>query len=866
MANLRVLAYTGLSTAEVAKSLATLNQKEQEKINEQKQTLSSIPEADLEFSSETPDLKEEEQKERPELTQEEVMRKKRHNQMLLQGQYKFETYVQKRITECTKNGTDLFAEVTFESKEWDTLKTNPEVKAYLAYNPELKFEASENIYSIEHDKGIGELDKKGNKITPQMLTLSNRKIEEINWADYGVDIEALLKKYELGTIRLGGILQSDSKNTTQRPVLSYHLSSGPEKKDTRRREHLLIEDIELALLKKHPFVYTGGDGQVNKIIIGQDGKIATKNGRMIANKEMEEVLDGITRVKITEHHVSDPTVKQRHAEVDGVFIGLTTVSNQQNKTEGDGNAKMSSETVAAIDSANVSPNSKILDNQILPPEGSEGNYATGNRSSDHNPVVVINKMDGETWARIFSGGILQEGFKKFLDPHSFLNDKAFVKGKVSNEYLRADARFTAKFYALLVSNLVRAKIQNPKEKPRVDDKAIKTANQKTSLGYMEEFFNSLAEININPLKSSDEILARINFEDKEQMSALDTALENIGMKPIESSAHMREILEDAYQDDARRLCIALNNMGIDAFKSAEDILSTYASTNRTDAKKLAEAVNKILQVQAVDDLNTAQEEKKGEAHAAFTHELRQAFRNSVIELQDSDEFDTCFFPYANEDYLKAHGYVRKLDMVPEELCGDIEKIQTETFAKNADKFLEFANGKSPTGSRSPLQQLFQTMFGRELAGGFVIVAGKTPTSEEVVLAVIIENSLEFFRVHANGNSIVINPVDVGHVDTVTLEITETTTKGLADQAKNGTVGELYAKMIKGIEKFYGESRKNELDLQSKQEQTAEKPVTIRVYSGGGNRYASFSPPASPKPVPDANVPQQEHTAQTGLAM
>lgn len=782
---------------------------------------------------------------------EQVVQNKLHKSMVIRGEKKFVDYMEERIRQSKEGGKNLFAEINFGSEKKAQVLADPNVKAYLREKPEFKFEPVDSIHFIEHNKGIGQPDKKGKQTTPGILTLSNAEIEEIDLSEYGTSLDALIMKHGLPAIKLAMTFVLNSTKTEKTPVLAYHLISGTEQEkiDKRTIETALIKEIELALLKKHPFVYDGGDGQVNWVKISkQQGKPEVKKGRMVRNEEVATVLDQMESVTVTSLELPAVKVKQRHVRIDSKFKGLSTASNQQEKTTPDADAKIQSKTVRSHQVGDL-PNRMILNHKTLPPEGSEEYLATGDKVSDHEPVV--HKDKGEEITRIFSGGLSQEHPKTFQNPRDFLNDNAFVKDNqgnevISDEYFLADIKFTGKLYALLISNCARAKIINPTEKPIVDSKAIRPENQKTSLGYMEDFYNSLATINIDPFKSYAEIAERIHFNDENQIANLTTELNKMGMRPVTSSAEMQTIFESKDKTNARRLCIALNNIGIDPFKTEQDIMSTYDSENDYEAKKLVETVNKLLQVQAVDDLDAIQEEKKQETHTLFTHELRKAFKSSFVELQDSDEFDKGYYPYAHENHVKEHGYVRKLDMVPDELRQDIEAAEKATFEEIADSILEYANAKSDTGNRSPINRLFQKAFNREVAGGFVKVANKTPNSEEVTLAVCIENAILFFKTHASGKEIIIQ------------NITETSTKGLGKQAKNGQIGELYADTIKTVEAFYSECRRNELSQQNQHEQT-QGQAPLLIYTGG-NRYGSFTtPPASPlqSPVAVATVASEE---------
>lgn len=756
----------------------------------------------------------------------------RHTQMVKQGQIKFESYMQKRINESKKQGKDLFAKIDFESKDKDELLQDPDVKAYLRNKPEFKFEPLGKINFHEFKQGIGKPNKKGELTTPDILIMSTDEIEEIKLADHDINLDTLLANRGLEAIRYAGALLKDPQNPDLvQPLIVDHLSSGSDdaKKETRKNEIKVIEDIELALLKKYPQVYTDGDDQVNQVEISSDGEIKVADDTMVLNPELPEILAARQRDTVAELAMSKPKEKQRHAGLKGKFLGLSTESNQD-KTVKDAGGKLQAKTIKAYNPEIDMPNSKVK--QTLPSAGTQLIYATGTKSSDHEPVIVRKVNQGKKEARIVSGGIIQTGFKKFQALRESFNERAIVKNEQGNEVLSeeaylADVKLVGKLFSLLTSNLVRAKIINPSETPSVDSIAIKEKDQKTSLGYMEEFYNSLAKINIDPIKSPKEIIASIDFNDVGLISRLAIELNKMGMQPIKSPEDMVEIFKAKDKTQARKLCFALNNMGIDPFKSEQDMMATFNSCDRVAAKKLSEAINKILQVQAVDNLE-AQEEKKQEAPASFTQELRDAFRNALIQEQESEEFNEGYFPYTSEEHKKAHGYLEKTDLefAPEELSAPIRAREQATFAANAEKFLAEANKKSPTQSRSPVQQMMQAMFNRERAGGYGVVANETPSSEKVILNVCVENALLYFGEHVNGAS------------KITHSITETSTKGLGAQAKNGEVGALYTGVIMDMDRFYDACRRQSLQQKLAEENTRTSGNLYRMSASSSRPTAS----------------------------
>ncbi|GEM_PF-4485969 len=769
---------------------------------------------------------------------------KHHDEwMIKQGKKKFYAYEEARIRQSKKDNLD--ADINFDNEDKAKLLADPQVRAFLRQRPEAKFVPADVIHTLEHNDGIGEVDKKGKQTAPAILTVSNAPIEKIILANYGINLDQLLAANKLSTIKIGlTFVPNPEDSTGKTPVFAYHLTSGPEKekRDTRDRENNLIAQIQVELLKKHEFIYSGGDSQVNHVVL-KDGKPQVENGRMVLNKEIKEVLNKITLVTVARWKPSKPKIKKRGArDEQDKSLGLSTVSNQQEKGA-DASAKIEAKTIVARKADDL-PNGAVVNSQPLPVEGSEKNLATGKKVSDHHPVA--DHKEGEKIIRIFSGGLLQEGPKEFQDPHAFYNQNAFVKDNEGNDVvsyktLRDSTQLVAKFYALLVSNCLKTKLFNPEEKPRLALKEYDT--QKTSLSYMEDFYNLLAKINIDPLKSSEDLLKSVDFNNADQMMRLNNELSKFGERFTES------------KKDVRKFCMALNNTGIDPFKTEEEIMSTYDARNEDHQKILVEATNKILQVQALDDLDPIKEEKSENQqvpHADLAHQLRAAFKNTVIELQKSDEFEKYYFYYATDSHVQLHGYSHRVeidadpDLIPYELAQDIQELNHEKFNKVADSIVGEANARTPNGGRSPINKFFQTAFNMELAGGFVKVANKTPNSREVTLSVCIENALLFVSTDVSG--------DEGHI------LIHNITEAMESKAKPGVTGKLYAQVITQSEAFYAECRNHVLSQDNQYEQT-QGQVTMRVYSGGErNRYASFStPPASPQHSPTATVsdePQQ----------
>lgn len=533
---------------------------------------------------------------------------------IMRGEEKFLDFMMENIWSSKKGGEDLFAEIKFDEEKKAQLLEDKHVKAFLK-NSHSEFKPINKIYSLEHTTGIGEPDKKGKQTTPEILTISTAELTEIKLAEYGIDINELLKKHELATIRLALTFVTDSNNPEEKqPVLAMHLSSGNDdaKKATRKAEEALIEEIQLALLKKHKVIYTGGDGQVNRVKINKDGKPTIKNGRMVENDELRAVLASIKEVTYTDLEFTDVKLKMRGINIGVIpeFKGLSTVSNQQEKTEPDAGSKFKAGTVRAYQAGDL-PNSKLLDEQILPPEGSEDVLATSKQLADHVPITAHSQE--EKLARIYAGGLSQEGFKAFQDPHDFYNSSAFTRDKqgnevVSDETLMASVTFTGKFYSLLISNCLRVKVRNIQEKPIVDSMAIKPDKQMTSFGYMQEFYASLVQLKIDPFKSADEIVNSIDFTDENLMRSLSAQLKLMGLDEITSREELHSALQD--KNKSTTVCMVLNAIGLDPFKSEEEILSAYQSLDRSGANKFVVAMNKLLQVQAIDDdLSDKNEEK-----------------------------------------------------------------------------------------------------------------------------------------------------------------------------------------------------------------------------------------------------------------
>lgn len=777
---------------------------------------------------------------------------KRHDErMIKQGKKKFYAYKEARIRLSKKDNLD--ADINFDSEDKVKLLEDPQVRAFLAQRPEAKFVPASVIHTLEHNDGIGEPDKKGKKTAPAILTLSNAPIEKIILANYGINLDQLLAENNLSTIKIGlTFVPNPEDSTGKTPVFAYHLTSGPEKEkqDTRERENNLIAQIQVEFLKKHAFIYSGGDGQVNHVVL-KDGKPQVENGRMVLNKEIEKVLNKITLVTVERWKSSKPKIKKRGArDEQDKSLGLSTVSNQQEKGA-DASAKIEAKTIVARKVDNL-PNGAVVNSQPLPVEGSEKNLATGKKVSDHHPVVDHKK--GEKIIRIFSGGLLQEGPKEFQDPHAFYNQNAFAKDNegndvVSYQTLRDSAKLVAKFYALLVSNCLKTKLFNPEEKPRLALKEYDT--QKTSLGYMEDFYNLLAKINIDPLKSSEDLVKSVDFNNVDQMKRLNGELSKFGLSVI-SSQEMVEYLES--KRVARKFAVALNNIGIDPFKTEEEIMSTYEARNEDHQKILVEATNKILQVQALDDLDSTKEEKSENQqvpHADLAHQLRAAFKNTVIELQKSDEFEECYFYYATDSHVQQHGYSHKLeidadpDLISYELAQDILELNLnhEKFSKVADFIVGEANARTPNGGRSPINKFFQTAFNMELAGGFVKVANKTPNSREVTLSVCIENALLFVNTDVS--------VDEGHI------IIHNITEAMESKAKPGVTGKLYAQVITQSEAFYAECRNHVLSQQNDNVQQ------VTFYFGGkGNQHTSFAKSTSAPSSTTSSVEQAPEQGQS----
>ncbi len=748
------------------------------------------------------------------LTEEETLR-------LIQerGEKKFYNYAAQRARISKKE--DLFARTDFGTEEeQSTLIKDADVAAYLESLPDF---TPGSVFAVEHSEGIGQVVK-GKQTAPNILTLSNVPVKKIDLSEYGLNLDDLLKEFGLTTIKMSvDHVMSGIGVTDDAPVIGYHLTSGgeKEKQETRQKEIKLIQKVMIAVDKKHGHFYSGGDSNDNLIKISLSGKTPEiKDGHMVMNESIREVLDGLNGVTLELLNYSNVKIKERGPRINRQLLGPGSSTNQQDKYKSDAASKFRAEK-GTVRREGDKRNSELLAHYPLPREGTEEYLATSDSVSDHRPSLIEDVK--KEIAVAFRGGQLQEGPKAFTDPKKlFKYPEAFKKDENGNEIIKeevikADVEAIKKFYALLVSNCARTPLENPLEIPKVDPNAIK--EPLTALGYLDNFYQSLSKIGIDPFVSDDEMVAQFNFDDVEQVNRLNVSLKKIGMPPIRTAEELKAALiakeqaggapEDKQKDHQRAsfVRLALRDAGINPFKSEEKMMSTFRYTDENQLDKLAEAVNKFLRVQAIEP-----EEKE----AAFTTELRKSFKKSMIELFKSDEFEEGYHQWANPEHVKEYGHIRR-GSVPNENAA-LEAL--------ADSILEYANAPSDSGSRSPLNRWFQKALRREISGGYVIVAGKMPTVQDMRRELCIENGLYY-------------AIERARRKTFVLKITETSTKGLGINSKEPLVGKLYAETAEDFLWFIKNRQTALLQMTAQAEQNANATLSGKA-KASANPYSSFS--------------------------
>ncbi len=704
---------------------------------------------------------------------------------------------------------DLFAKIDFGTEqEKSQLLEHADVQAYLQDNPE--FEPGQ-IFALEHSNGIGKIVK-GKQSKPDILTLSNFPLMKIDLSLYGLNLGQLLQKYDLPTIKLAYVFVLDGIDiSSDSPVISFHLSSGgnAEKEETQAKERALIQEIAIAIHKKHPVVYIGGDGQVNFIKISKDGrKPAVKNGHMEMNENMRKILDGFDGVRLESVKFSEVKFKERHYRENHNILGPSTVSSQTDKYKPDSSSKfVSGVATPLLQQAENKPNSHLLDNYPLPLEGTEDYLATSENVNDHRSVV---HEDGRRVTRGFSAGQLQEGPKAFKNakamyqPHAQVLDSNGNLIDITREALVAGVEFEKKMYSLTVSNCVRAYLYNPVEVPFV-------GKPETSLEHLETFYKSITDLGIDPFKSPAEIIAAFDFTNPDQVARLATALKGMGMDPISNLEELKAIFSSPDKAKVRRLCLVLRETGIDPFKTEKEMMSDFDFTDEDKLTKLGDAINLILRVQAVEH-----SEEKQAAFNSFNSEIRKAFKQSIVQLLKSDEFDHGYHDNASQAHADEHGHKRR-GTVPDEY-----------FEKLADIIIDYCNTPSDNLNLSPWPRFFQKAVDMELSGGFYKVARRIPTTEEMRLELCITNAVLFAETRVRNGIFILN-------------ITETSTKGLGVESKEQLAGNLYSDTGVAFERFFKDCQTTLLNQKKRRaEPDADaSSQSKRTVPYAGNPYSSF---------------------------
>jgi len=710
------------------------------------------------------------------------------------GENKIFNYMAKRARISRKQ--DKFAKIDFGTQEEiDNLVQDPDVKAFLQENPNFM---PGMIFALEHNTGIGEIPKGKKKATaPAILTMTNIPTRKLNLSDYGIDLNALLTKYNLVTIKLGTSLLLDGMDNI--PVVAFHLTSGNDKQDIREKEIQLMQEIMQAILKKHEFLYAGGDGQINFVKISKDKKSVAESkehkGFMEVSPDVRAVfgkMEGIAVVNPTASEIAK--IKERCFRIDHNVQGIDFQSNQWDKKKPDVGRKLLGLTAKKIHEGDQPDNRAAFDAMPLVPVDNVDHLATSRYVSDHG-LVIEEPENPEEITRLWLGGTSQEGPKAFADPKTiFRYPEAFITDQNGNEMVRPEVfldmiNYGNKFGSLLVSNLARVKLVSPGETPVVDKKAI--PDPKTALEYMDAFYNVLSGVGIDPFVSADQIMASLNPDHLEQLNA---SLKKMGIGSVEDVTQLRDLFNSPNRN---KLYLAIRdaNIGIDPFKSEQEMMSTFNFKDEDKLENLATGINKLLQVQAIES-----EEKE----ATFTSDLRNAFKKSNVDLYKSKEFNENYFKWAAPEHIKGnakdkkeHGFVPYNDNVPDSVYEAI-----------ADNAVAYANKPSSGGSgRSPLNQWSQ-WYGAEIGGGFGLVAGKVLTADEMRVELCTEAAEMFTRAHYNRKKIEVN-------------ITETSTDGLGENPKE-SAGKLYTDTAMDYGQFiqYAQTRSLELTNQKQIAQSA----------------------------------------------
>ncbi|HSW94384.1 MAG TPA: hypothetical protein VLJ15_08560 [Gammaproteobacteria bacterium] len=696
---------------------------------------------------------------------------------------------------------------------------DPDVANFLEKNPDF---VPNMIFALEHNTGIGEIPKgKKKAVAPAIFTMTNVPTKKLNLSDYGIDLKALLAKYNLATIKLAPSLLLDGIDTI--PVVAFHLTSGNDKKEVREKEIKLMQEVMQAILKKHEYLYAGGDGQINFVKISKDKKSVAESkehkGYMEASPDVKDVfgkIEGVTIEKVTASDIAK--IKERcfrrgkNPNEPGHGIqGIEFQSNQADKKKPDVGRKLLGMTVKKFHEGDR-PNSAAFDEMPLVPIDNVDHLASSKYVSDHG-VVSEESENPEEITRLWLGGVSQEGPKAFANPKTiFRYPEAFITDENGNEMVRPEVfldmiKYGNKFASLLVSNLARVNLAIPDEKPVVDTKAI--SEPKTGLEYMEAFYNALSAVGIDPFKSVNEIMAQFN---PDQIEKLNASLHKMGVASVENTEDMGQMREMFNSPNKYKLYLALRNadIGIDPFKTEQEMMSTFDFKDEDKLENFGTAINKFLQVQAIEP-----EDKE----AVFTTDLRNAFKKSNVDLYKSKEFNENYFKWAAPEHVKTggkdkeHGFVRYDGTVPDSVYESI-----------ADKALAYANKPSSGGSgRSPLNQWAQ-WYGCEIGGGFGLVAGKMLTADEMRVELCTEAAEMFTRANYNRKKIEVN-------------ITETSTDGLGENPKE-TAGNLYTDTAMDYGQFiqYCQTRSIELINQARQ---AKHMTVAYMASVSQNRHTTF---------------------------
>lgn len=712
----------------------------------------------------------------------------------IRGKEKLRAYMAQR-TRASKN-KDLFAPIDFGTEEqMKSVLDDADVAAYLEQNPYFLPAA---IYAIEHNRGIGRIIK-GKQTNPGMITVTNIPTRELNLADYGIDLDQLIEKHTLPTIKIGlELMLAGFSSADDIPVLNLHLTSGSsaEKEKARESEHDAIMEITDALFEKHETIYTGGDGQENlvKLTKRNDGPLPDENDPafMALSDNVKKVIaryNGRLSFEILEFPDGAKFKERNLRDENHVPFGDSPFVSQKDKFMPDAGIKMYAGL--AVKGGNTR-NEDLLKTPLMT---KLEHLATSSTVSDHKEASFVDKK--KKIKATFSGGVSQEGPKKFNDPKEILDKSALILDEngnvigVKQEALMACVEFMEKLNALVISNCARVALTQPDEKPVVDTIAIK--EPKTSLGYMETFYKDLLAAGIDPFKAADALVSQFDFSNSDNIATLASALHKMGLNtPVSTPEEMTAVFNSA---NKYKLCLALRDTGIDPFKSEKDMMASFNRRNDDTLTARAKAINKLLQVQAI--------EPSEEKQAAFTSDLRAAFKKSIIELLKSDEFADGYHAYASETHKKTHGHTPR------------ETTKDEEFAEKAEAFLAHANMPSDGGSgRSPWNRLSQKMIDMEFSGGFIFVAGKIPTADEMRVELLLENCIRCSEDHFEQPWFRTN-------------VTETSTKGLGKQAEKPgrSAPQLYATTIMEYERFVKTGLDYVLSRKKTQEATQDSSAT-----------------------------------------